>query len=711
MTYRVLVIDDTVGIHEDIRKILLRSDPGSDALNSDEALLFGAPARETGSIAFEIDSAMQGQAGFEMMRQALLAQRPYALAFVDVRMPPGWDGIETITRLWELYPELQVVICTAYSDYSWADITERFGHSDSMLVLKKPFDPLAVLQMAHALVKKWSLAQQSKSHLQNLIQMVGELQVANKRLTREMSERTQAEKQLRLSEERFAKAFQSSPTAMSIQSLETYRYVDVNGSYLALTGFRREELIGRSSVDLNLWPDSAERNRLFDQLADGKAFRNVEMRIRAKGGQERTTLVSAEVLTLNGECFALISENDISHRLELEGQLRQSQKMEAIGQLAAGVAHDFNNLLTIIQGNVSMVLMQRELNPNIKRPLHETLAASERAGNLTRQLLAFSRKQVMQYKAIRLSHVFDHLGGLVQRLIGEQVHVVVNCPANVPAVYADACTLEQVIINLAVNARDAMPDGGQLTFSAERETVCREHVGEGCEPGEYICLSIKDTGCGMDDATQARIFEPFFTTKPVGKGTGLGLATVYGIIKQHKGWIDLESDVGRGTTFRIYLPVNVQGEESVVILKTDSDTSTCHGDETILVVEDEELVGHFVQTVLEANQYKVLLAANGPEALRVWKERSHEISLLLTDMIMPGGITGKEVARKFTSEKPDLRVIFSSGYTLADDHDFSGYSLLQKPYQAQVLASTVRRCLDGHSITYGLVTQPPALAA
>src|SRR5687767_831535 len=279
MMHRILVIDDNPAIHNDIRKILARPEAGATTLEDAETLLFGEKEEDDKRIYFDIDSAFQGQEGLDLVKRALDAKNPYALAFVDVRMPPGWDGIETISRIWEVYPELQVVICTAYSDYSWEDITRKVGRSDSVLILKKPFDNIEVLQMAHALTKKWFLTQQAKSQLLNLDTMVSvrteELQVANKRLTQEIAERSQAENQLRLSEERFAKAFKSSPVPMSIQSLNDYRYLDVNDSYLEMTGYQREELIGKSCLQLNLWPDPVARKILLDQLGEGRSLRNV----------------------------------------------------------------------------------------------------------------------------------------------------------------------------------------------------------------------------------------------------------------------------------------------------------------------------------------------------------------------------------------------------------------------------------------------------
>ena len=420
MMHRILVIDDNPAIHNDIRKILARPEPGATSLEDAETLLFGETVEEDKRIFFEIDSAFQGQEGLELVKRALEAKNPYALAFVDVRMPPGWDGIETISRIWEVYPELQVVICTAYSDYSWEDITRKVGRSDSVLILKKPFDNIEVLQMAHALTKKWFLTQEAKSQLHNLDKMVSvrteELQVANKRLTEEIAERSQAENQLRLSEERFAKAFKSSPVPMSLQSLTDYRYIDVNDAYLEMTGYQREEMVGATSIERNLWVDKEVRAEIFEQLRTGKAVRNVETKIMRKNGEGRTTLLSAEQIHLGSESFALISESDISGRLQLESQLRQAQKMEAIGHLAAGVAHDFRNILTVIQGHANLRLLTPGLDTKMAESLTQITEAVERASNLTRQLLAFSRKQIMQMEVVSINKVVENLTSMLARL-------------------------------------------------------------------------------------------------------------------------------------------------------------------------------------------------------------------------------------------------------------------------------------------------------
>jgi PAS domain S-box-containing protein len=667
MNHRILVVDDNAAIHEDIRKILAPARADSASLEDEEALLFGEARETTTATLFEIDSALQGQEGLNLVRKSLEEQRPYALAFVDVRMPPGWDGVETISRIWEIYPELQVVICTAYSDYSWEDITRRFGHSDSVLILKKPFDNIEVLQMAHALTKKWFLTQQAKSQMLNL-------------------------------EERFAKAFRSSPIPMSIQSLENYRFLDVNDSYLEITGYTRDELIGKSAWELNLWPDQQTRKIVLDQLADGKPVRNVETRIRTKDGQERRTLLSAELTTLENTRYALLSENDISQRLQLEAQLRQAQKMEAVGHLAAGVAHDFRNILTVIHGHASLRLASSNLDAKTSESLKHIIQSVDRASNLTGQLLAFSRKQIMRMEVVDINRLLSHLSNMLARLIGEHITLQYQFDESLPPCEVDVCSIEQVILNMAVNARDAMPQGGSLVIATSRTQVSTAYTRAHPESsaGDFVCITVTDTGCGMDERTLSHLFEPFFTTKEVGKGTGMGLATAYGLIKQHKGWIDVESKLGGGSSFQVFLPPSnktVTAEEKPIALPQASG-----GKETILVVEDEQLVREFVSSLLTEYGYKVREASNGVEALEIWKQCSDEIDLLLTDVVMPQKTSGVELANRLLDEKQDLKVIFTSGYSfeLLEEHFQSRAELnfLPKPYPPAKLTELIRVCLE-----------------
>jgi PAS domain S-box-containing protein len=698
--YRILIIDDNPAIHADIRKILACQEEAHEDLIQAKALLFGESPAPANPVKFEITSAFQGQEGLQKVQEFEAAGRPFAVAFVDVRMPPGWDGVETIHRIWQAHPQLQVVICTAYSDYSWEEMIRRIGRSDSLLILKKPFDNIEVLQLAHALTEKWHLNHELKCRLENLDLLVGqrttELQSANERLKKEIAERMLLENALRLSEERFSKAFKASPIPLAIQSLRKEKYVDANEGFQQLTGFHRDELIGRTPEELNLWGDPGGEHKMLRTLQDQMSVRNQACRLRTKAGELRHVLLSVELFDLDGEPHFLAIAQDVTEQLKLESQLRQAQKMEAVGQLAAGMAHDFNNILTVVQGNVSLLLSDPSANSANIGPLQAISVAAERASKLIRQLLTFSRKQVIQIHPLAIQEVLSLMSEMLPRVLSENITVEVKTPAPSLWINADAGMMEQMLMNLAVNARDAMPDGGRLTISAElaeiNPALASRHP-EG-RPGRFLCLGVTDTGCGIPAEILPRIFEPFFTTKPTGKGTGLGLATIYGIAKQHAGWVEVQSQPGQGSTFQVFIPSydpTPAATSPPAILP-----AVKRGHETILVAEDEDLVRNLVTRVLKTHGYKVLSASSGAQALEVWAEAKEKIHLLFTDMVMPGGMTGRQLAENLLAKDPTLRVIYTSGYSPGmAGKDVAGCDFLAKPYEPSTLIQRVRKCLDG----------------
>jgi nitrogen-specific signal transduction histidine kinase/ActR/RegA family two-component response regulator len=390
---------------------------------------------------------------------------------------------------------------------------------------------------------------------------------------------------------------------------------------------------------------------------------------------------------------------DTTARLQLEEQLRHSQRMESIGQLAAGVAHDFNNMLTVMQGHSGMMLARGDLSQELHDSAQAIFFAAERATSLTRQLLMFSRKNVIQRRTLDLREVVSQMSKLLQRLLGETVRLDFARPAELPLVNADAGMVEQVVMNLCVNSRDAMPKGGVVTVSVEQMAVstaypqCRPEA----RPGNFVMLRVTDTGTGMTETTIKRIFEPFFTTKEPGKGTGLGLATVYGIARQHDGWVEVSSELGKGSEFRVFFPANA---EMAVERVTSSEppAPVKGGRETVLVVEDEEVLRDLAHMILESCGYEVLRAGSGPEALRLWESNRPRVDLVLTDMVMPEGMTGTELAQQLLATKPSLRVIIASGYSL-DETDASklpanAVTYLQKPYTHVSLSKAVRESLD-----------------
>jgi len=393
---------------------------------------------------------------------------------------------------------------------------------------------------------------------------------------------------------------------------------------------------------------------------------------------------------------------DITEMENLEAQFRHAQKLESVGQLAAGVAHDFNNILTVIQGYSDNLLARHDGDAGLTNPLKQISGAARRAATLTRQLLMFSRKQVLQPKTLDLNAVLRNLSNMLGRLLGEDVALETKLAAELPLLQADTGMLEQVIMNLAVNSRDAMPKGGQLRIQTSAMEIDAAYVKQHPEShvGRVVCLSVADTGHGMDKNTLGRIFEPFFSTKEVGKGTGLGLATVYGIVKQHQGWIEVKSEVGVGTTFHIYLPVPAAVDEPPAVeAAPDAVTHAPKGHkERILVVEDEEILRELVKSILEEHDYAVIEAANGVDALKVWEGCNGKVDLLLTDMVMPEGMTGSDLAKQLKLRDPQLKVIYTSGYSaeiMGQDADLRDTPFLPKPYASAQLARIVRDCLDG----------------
>jgi signal transduction histidine kinase/ActR/RegA family two-component response regulator len=385
-------------------------------------------------------------------------------------------------------------------------------------------------------------------------------------------------------------------------------------------------------------------------------------------------------------------------KAKLESQLRQSQKMEAVGQLAGGISHDFNNLLSVISGYSQILLMNSDLSDNIHLPLEEINRAAELAANLTRQLLLFSRREPLESKIIDLDTVISGVEKMLRRLIKADIIVTRNINPDLWRIKADPGSIEQVIMNLVINASDAMPDGGILTVETENVKIDETNrLGNhsDIDSGAYVMLSVSDTGCGMDEKIKEHIFEPFFTTKEVGKGTGLGLATVYGIVKQSNAHIDVQSELGKGTRFRIYFPQVVN--EEVADGEQQGMASVPRGNETILLTEDEESMRMMLQNFLQSIGYAVLPACNGKEALELVEKHKEQIRLLLTDITMPG-MNGFELEKQIRDSAPEIKLLFMSGYdnpTITDKMMKISDNLIQKPINLPALAVKLRKILDG----------------
>jgi two-component system cell cycle sensor histidine kinase/response regulator CckA len=547
---RILVVDDNQAIHDDFRKTLLGMGSSSSSLADLEAELFNKPGPVLKVGPFRVDFALQGADALALVEAALKANDPYALAFVDIRMPPGWDGVETIDRLWKVSPGLQAVICTAYSDYSWHDIIGRFGHTDSLLILKKPFETVEVLQLAHALTRKWSLGLQARLRMDELEKMAQQRAEA---LVKEVEERSRTQTALLASEEKFSKAFQSSPMAMAIQSRADGRFVAVNSSFVTLAGHPLENILKHTAEELHLWKDAAA---LTAGLQPEGRLRNHLCVLLRQDGEERNIVLCSEPLTADAQPCLLIVAEDVTEKLKLEAGLRQAQKLEVVGRLVAGVAHEFNNVLGVIQGHASLLQSQLAKDNRPTACTERILQASTRAANYTKQLLGITRQQPMVLKAVNLSACVQRAQQLLEQSLGEDYRLVISLDEKVPPICADECNMEQVLINLVLNARDAMVGGGDITIDAQPVDLSDTYIQRrgGTKSNEFVRLTVSDHGKGVPQEIAGHIFDPFFTTKEIGKGTGLGLWMVQGIVRRHGGWIELTSEVGKGSSFKIFLP-------------------------------------------------------------------------------------------------------------------------------------------------------------
>lgn len=478
---------------------------------------------------------------------------------------------------------------------------------------------------------------------------------------RDITERVRAEQALQRAEERFEIAFRSSPLAMSITTQCEGRFLDVNDAFLSMIGYTREQILGRTSADVGLWVKPEDRCALMECLSEPGRSVTMEFGLRAGTGKIRQTEISVGLIQLDDLPCVLTIARDITEAKNLERQLQQAQKMEAIGRLAGGVAHDFNNILGVIMGFSSMSKEKLPREHPVIKDLAQIELAAARGASLTRQLLAFNRQQVAFPRPLDLNELISNVTSMLARVIGEDITLSFQPGGRIEAIRCDAGQLEQILLNLALNARDAMPQGGQLTIRTKMVEFGDDDgpLPAPLAPGKYVMLSLSDTGCGMDESTKAHLFEPFFTTKRPGKGTGLGLSTVYGIVKQNRGFIWVYSEAGKGTTFKIYFP---SAPHKAQPLPTRVERKKIPlGNETILLVEDEQVLKSVTKEILKSGGYQVLEADDPESALGVLAEKKENIDMLLTDVIMPG-MSGAELSRRCLEHVPALKVVFMSGY-------------------------------------------------
>jgi PAS domain S-box-containing protein len=522
-------------------------------------------------------------------------------------------------------------------------------------------------------------------------------------IIRDITDSERASAAVRESEARFRTLVESAPEAIVVFDGDTRQVTDANGNALQMFEATREELLAADIDRLasSLQPDGRPTDEVIRELTRRTLVGEapiVEWTIQGLKGKRMT--VELRLVRLPSASHNLVRGSliDISERRRLEEQLRQAQRMESIGRLAGGIAHDFNNILTVIQCNTSLLLSDSEFPKGFREAIEQIEQSSTFAAGLTRQLLVFSRKQVIQRTSVDVKAVIQQTSRLLGRVIGENIALSVEVPGDLPPAFADTGMIEQVLLNLAINARDAMPSGGRVTIAAgmvDRDAAYIRRVPQAL-PGRHICIAVSDTGTGMAPEILSRIFDPFFTTKELGKGTGLGLSTVYGIVQQHKGWIEVDSTVGVGSEFRIHFPCVAEAAQVSRPPGSESRHPWANTG-TILVVEDEALVRLTACSILQNSGYRVLDASSPQTALALWKTEKDAIDLVFTDVVMPGGMSGRDMAERLRRDRPDLKVVYTSGYSsdfLGRDFDRSPSSFfLQKPFGAAELRRAIGDCL------------------
>src|SRR5262245_16077644 len=599
-----------------------------------------------------------------------LAEGNYDLVLTDFNIL-GFEGLQVMSVVHAKNPSIPVVIVTGTGSEEVAVEAMKRGAAD--YVIKTP------------------------QHIQRLPRTI-RAAIEKKRL---QDEREQAEKALRESEEKYSSLYASMSEGVALHEIvrdeaglpSDYRILDFNPAFGSIFGLEKSQVLGRKASEV-FGTEALSHLDTYTKVVTSGQPASFQATFES---MEKSFQVSA-FSPADGR-FATLFE-DISERLRLEAQLFQAQRLESIGRLAGGVAHDFNNLLTAITGYSQMLLQQLETQSPMRGKLDLIKKAADRASALTGQLLAFSRKQLLQPQVMKLNDLIANIDKVLRRIIGEDIELVTVFGPDLGRIKADPTQLEQVMLSLVVHDRDAMPNGGKIVVETSRveldDAYARRHVG--VTPGRYVMLAVSDKGCGMDAEVLKHIFEPFYTTKKRGKGTGLGLSTVYGIVKQSGGNIWVYSEAGQGTTFKIYLPqVDDEAEEAK---QEEPPVEVSGGAETVLLAEDEEFVRNFVRDVLQKYGYTVLEAQHGSEALRIGLQHSGPIHLLLTDVVMPR-MSGQQLAKQMTTLHPKVKVLYMSGYTesaivhhgVLDSHT----AFVQKPFTGEALARRVREILDTNS--------------
>ena len=692
-SHRVLLIDDNRAIHEDFGKILGGDVRQLSALNESRAALFGEEIEESPQAVFALDSAHQGEEGVAMLLHSIEQGRPYSMAFIDMRMPPGIDGLETAARLWKIDPELQIVVCTAFSDYSWKETVEKLGNSDRLLILKKPFETIEVLQLAHALTAKWALSHILSGRLADLKFLVAErtrdLETKNQQLQDEIAERTRAE--VRIREQ--ATLLDEAQDAIIVRGLDD-AVLYWNASAERLYGWPAAEAMGRPVTEL-----------IHAHSATFLEARRVVLETGAWIGELQHHRQDGRALTVEGH-WTLVRDaegapksiltinTDITERNLLKDQLTRAQRMESLGRLAGGIAHDLNNTLSPISVAVDLLRAKIDLPSNLKisRILEILETSGRRSTELVRQLLSFARGSTGDRTALQPGDLIHEVQQVAAATFSGKFKIQTELAPELGTVLGDAKQLHQVLLDLCTNARDAMPTGGPITVTASAADLDEADVSMNYEAnaGPYVILEVRDTGTGIPADVLEKIFDPFFTTKELGRNTGLGLSTSLGIVKSHGGFLRVSSEVGHGTSIQVYLPA--EGSPRAAAPGVPVPELIRGLGEWVLIVDDEATFRTMAKQILEASGYRVLTAGEGTEAIAIYAARQAEIAVVLIDMMMPV-MDGAATIAVLQRINPEVKIITSSGFRpnaqKAGDPVVNALRFLAKPYRAEGLLRSI----------------------
>ncbi|MGV3532916.1 MAG: response regulator [Chthoniobacteraceae bacterium] len=681
---RILIVDDNRAIHSDFSRILGGISAQRLALEAAEARLFLDTKQVQLLPAFELSHAMQGEEACAVVERAIAESRPFAMAFVDIRMPPGIDGVETAARLWRLQPDLQIVICTAHTDYSFDAITARLGTSDRLLILKKPFDAVEVRQLAQAITEKWRLLRDERARTEDLERIVAartqELHAANARLAEQ------------------ARLLDLTHDGISVRDLDDRVQFWSLGAE-RIYGCRGAEICGKQVGDVLYRNFKNFESAKAEVLESGQWLGEITHPTRSGAEliiDSRWTLVRDEQ---GAPQAILVVDRDITERKQLEHQFLRAQRLESIGTLASGVAHDLNNILAPIL--MSAHMLREPMPPEAVEEILATIeSAAERGAAIVQQVLTFGRGVEGERVLLQPKQLVQEIVKIARETFPKNIEIDDFPASDLWMLKGDATQLHQVLLNLCVNARDAMQRGGKLSISVENLAV-DEHFASmlsGLQPGPYVLIKVSDTGTGIPSGVVGMIFDPFFTTKAPGQGTGLGLSTVLGIVKSHGGVVNVQSKNGSGTTFEIYLPASREHAAPKIVTPRSVAPHAGNG-ERILVVDDEIGIRTITGAMLKKSGYRVLQAGEGTEALALFAQHSADIAVVLTDLMMPN-VDGLTLIRALRKMSPGIRVIAASGQgqdaRLSELRSLNPNAFLAKPFSREKLLGTLQQVLQSN---------------